>query len=552
MVHFPSDDPGPRRPDPGNHPGGGSPRRETGPDVIPTPSTRASLSEQTPHSTVERLTRLGDEIAELQAHLHAATYRMLERLREFDTCFQEAGGGLGFRSTAHWLSWRTGIGLGSARERVRVARALSGLPRMGAAMERGALSYSKLRAVTRIATPDSEERLLEFALDATAAELERLVRVWRRADRLDGARGQARDPQECGNTEPTESEREARRRERRELSLYVDVDGSYVVKGRLEPEVGALLKTALEASTELLYRSEEEGSPDEPPTSAAQRRADAVGLLAQVALQGSEAPQATELRTLGRSDRFQVVVHVDAQVLAERGRAATDRKSSGAPQATTGAGSGEAPCGCSAPVAAASGRKYGDGRSWLGDEVGVSAETSRRLSCDAGPVVMTHAPDGSVLNVGRRSRVVPAPIRRALQYRDGGCRFPGCGLRICEPHHITHWAHGGETRLENLVLLCRRHHRAVHEGGWQVTMHSDSDPMPRFFAPDGAELPPAPPLPPAPTRPVNRLREEHRFLGLHIHAWTASSRASGGGWDSSALDLNWALSALRRPNGREP
>jgi hypothetical protein len=123
--------------------------------------------------------RLADEIAELAAHLHAATYRLLMLLREYDA--REAWG-WGFRSCAHWLSRRTGIAPGAAREKVRVARALGSLPRISAAMERGGLSYSKARALTRVATADNESSLLEFAQAATASQVERLVRAWRRVD----------------------------------------------------------------------------------------------------------------------------------------------------------------------------------------------------------------------------------------------------------------------------------------------------------------------------------------------------------------------------------
>ncbi len=103
------------------------------------------------------------------------------------------------------------------------------------------------------------------------------------------------------------------------------------------------------------------------------------------------------------------------------------------------------------------------GRSDL-DGIRVSAETSRRMACDAAVVAMVHAKDSSMLSVGRRTRTIPPHIRRALEERDRGCRFPGCGCRFTEAHHVKHWADGGETSLRNTVLLCRRHHRAVHEG----------------------------------------------------------------------------------------
>src|SRR5438552_6678698 len=133
----------------------------------------------TPHPPAE-MDRLGDEIAELSAHLDAATARLLELIREFDT---RGGWNTGFRSCAHWLAWRVGMDLGAARERVRVARALGSLPLLTDALGRGELSYAKVRALTRVAMPETEERLLAVGRAGTACHVERIVRGWRRVDR---------------------------------------------------------------------------------------------------------------------------------------------------------------------------------------------------------------------------------------------------------------------------------------------------------------------------------------------------------------------------------
>ena len=122
---------------------------------------------------------LGNRIAEAAARIQAATYELLVLIRQFD----ERAGWEGFASCAHWLSWRIGLAPGAAREHVRVARALADLPRLSAAMRRGAVSYSKVRAVTRVATPDNEQALLDVALAGTAAHVEQVVRTWRRVDR---------------------------------------------------------------------------------------------------------------------------------------------------------------------------------------------------------------------------------------------------------------------------------------------------------------------------------------------------------------------------------
>ena len=177
------------------------------PVVLSTPTHAAELD------------RLGDEIAELSAHLDAATARLLTLIREFDA---RGGWNTGFRSCADWLAWRVGLDLGAARERVRVARALETLPRFAEALALGALSYAKVRALTRVATPETEARLLAVGRAGTAAHVERIVRGWRRVDRQ------------------AEAREAARRHAGRALHVFQDEDGTVVLRGRLEPEVGAL------------------------------------------------------------------------------------------------------------------------------------------------------------------------------------------------------------------------------------------------------------------------------------------------------------------------
>ena len=173
------------------------------------------------------LDRLGDEIAELSAHLDAATAHLLDLIREFDA---REGWNNGFRSCAAWLSWRVGLDLGAARERVRVAHALETLPRLAEALGRGELSYAKVRALTRVATPETEERLLAVGRAGTAEHVERIVRGWRRMDRK------------------TEVREETRRHTSRALHVYQDEDGMVVVRGRLTPEAGTVLMRALDAA----------------------------------------------------------------------------------------------------------------------------------------------------------------------------------------------------------------------------------------------------------------------------------------------------------------
>jgi 5-methylcytosine-specific restriction endonuclease McrA len=423
------------------------------------------------HPTPERelqLERLGNEIAELSAHLDAATARLLDLIREFDA---RGGWGNGFRSCAAWLTWRIGLDPGAARERVRVARALGTLPRLGQALARGELSYAKVRALTRVATPETEERLLAVGKAGTADHVERIVRGWRRVDR---------------NAEARET---ARRHTRRTLYVYQDEDGMVVIRGRLEPEVGAVVMQAIAAARETLYTRTNVVA-EETPT-LGQQHADALGLLAEVALHHGMDPGAS-------AERYQVVVHVDAAVLIDA----------------------DAP-----------------GQSVLQDGARVSAETSQRLACDASRVVMRHDPDGRIVEVGARTRTIPPALRRALHHRDGGCQFPGCGVRYGQGHHIRHWAHGGPTMLSNLALLCRRHHRAVHEEGYQLDRGPDGEL--RFRWPNGEVMPAAPPPAAVPAAPVDDLRARNEEVGLHIDA-----RTSMPGWLGERLDLTYAIDVL--------
>ncbi|HMH52235.1 MAG TPA: DUF222 domain-containing protein [Candidatus Acidoferrum sp.] len=424
---------------------------------------------------VAKMERLGEEIAELSAHLDAATARLLELIREFDA---RAGWNHGFHSCAHWLNWRVGMQLGAAREHVRVARALGSLPRLADALARGELSYSKVRALTRIATPEDEERLLAIGKAGTACHVEQIVRGWRRVDRL------------------AEEREDDRRHKARALHVYQDDDGMVRIRGRLTAEQGAVLMQALAAARETLYQrrrstpSWPEDVPEETP-SMEQLQADALTLLAEAALHHSLDPGAP-------SERYQVVVHVDAAVLADA----------------------DAP-----------------GQSVLDGGTRVPAGTSQRLACDATRVIMRHDADGQIVEVGARTRTIPPAIRRALHHRDRGCRFPGCGLPFGQGHHIRHWAHGGPTTLSNLAMLCRRHHRAVHEEGYRVERQRDGTLS--FRRPDGRLLPDVPPPSAVPSDPVQAIRTTNEAAGLRLHARTTCP-----GWRGERLDVGWAIDVL--------
>jgi hypothetical protein len=376
---------------------------------------------------MDTLESLGEHIIHLSGQLNCLERRWLALIAEFDR--RRGWAGPGIASCAHWLNWQCGIDLGTARERLRVAHALEQLPKIGASMQRGELSYSKVRAVTRIADAGNEDVLLMWALHGSAGQVERIVRYYRRA-------------QEC-----EELNREQRQQWHRSLHHeYLD-DGSILIKARLPAETGRLVIHAVEAALEYL--------PDSPPAELkvadgsphpSARRADALGLVAESFL-------AAGPRSQSGAERQQIVVHVDAQVLQER---------------------------CA-------------GRCEFEQGPSIAAETARRLACDASLVELSHDESGNVLNIGRKTRSIPPAIRRALNARDRGCRFPGCHHdRYVDGHHIRHWADGGETRLGNLVTLCRYHHRVVHEEGMSIQVLDDG--ALRFCRPDGREVPTHPPM----------------------------------------------------------
>ena len=364
---------------------------------------------------METVEELGQEIASLSAHLDAATHRLLECIRRFD----EAGGWheQGAVSCAHWLAWRLGWNPATAREKVRVARALGMLPAIDESLRTARLSYAKVRALTRVATPENEAKLLEMALIATGAQLERLCRGYRGV--LDGERTAAPE------------ERSVRHR--------LLPGGLVKLELVLEPDEADLILRAIERAREVHARqavvleAEAPRAPAEAVEAACASaetcwpsRADGAVKLAESFLAGNPV-------TGTGGERFQVMVHLDQEALGPDG-------------------------------------------AWAGtleDGTRVSAETLRRVACDCGLVAASG--DGEALNIGRRARSIPPAIRRALMLRDRGCAFPGCThTAFLHGHHVEHWLHGGETSLDNLVMLCTFHHHLVHEGGWTVTAGADS------------------------------------------------------------------------------
>ena len=353
--------------------------------------------------------QLGNEITELCSYIYAATHHLLTLIREFDD--EQYWAELGFQSCAHWLNFNCGFGLNSARERLRVAHAMANLPKIDEAFSKGALSYSKARAITRIADASNEDYLLMVATHGTAHHVERLVTQYRRAEKLQDV--------ELANA----------LYEQREVTYYYDHDGCLVMKARIPADQGELIVKALEMAMEQKddvdpeRTSAPDASDEREPVAA--RRADALCEVAETFMNNSENSGST-------ADRYQVVVHVPA------GTSASSPHLENGPH--------------------------------------VTAETSRRIGCDCSATVITEDRYGEPLNIGRRSRIIPPPMRRALKARDGGCRFPGCTHhKYVDGHHVIHWADGGETSLANLVLLCRFHHHLVHEGGFDCKRSNDGE-----------------------------------------------------------------------------
>ena len=405
------------------------------------------------------LERVEAQICELAGHLAAATCRFLVLLADFDARRGWASWEMG--SCAQWLSWKCQMSSGTAREHVRVARALRDLPVIRARFAAGRLSYAKVRALTRIATAATEAGLAGLAGPMTANQLERFARAHRRVTRAGDAGA----------------------RVRRRLAWRVEEDGSLSGTFRLPPLAGAVLLKALRAACADLAGDPRAGVPAETPaapdTSAVRTSSDLADGLVAVA----ESFLAGKVAGADDAEVYQVVVHAGAGVLTE-------------PAAPAAAAA--APAGVSAETPAARERVPGDpadpARCHVEDGPAISVSTAQMIACTAALSWMTHGDAGAVLALGRRRRRPSSVIRRAARERDHGrCRYPGCESRRVDLHHIQHWINGGRTDLENLISLCPWHHKAVHDRGYLITAPPGGGFA--FYRPDGTPLPSSPPLP---------------------------------------------------------
>lgn len=398
-------------------------QRDDGPDNVTTPA------ELPPNVLpIELLER---EMVTLNTRMVADEYGLLALIREFD----ERGGWLKWGSTncAEWLHWRLDLSLSAAREKVRVAHALKSLPEISNAFRRGALSYSKVRALTRVANRANELDLLAFAMTVSAALVEQ------HCQQLRNVRPDATEVARRAHQNRYLSASRNRSRSTMTITMEVPLEEGEMVLNTLD-RVLSEQPDAADASHSYRVRQA-----DALLDLCRDRLAGRVSTGDEDALRGGIAESGDAIaRPRSGADLYQVMVHVDRSALDD------DPKP--------------------------------DARSDL------PAETVRRLTCDGALVPIQSDGNGIPTHIGRKQRTVSTSLKRALLARDRQCRFPGCAhTRFVDAHHVQHWAHGGETTLDNLMLLCDHHHRLVHEGGFSIFVDHEGNRC--FRRPDGRAVP---------------------------------------------------------------
>lgn len=474
------------------------------------------LTERAPEGTVEvpdtvpapvrTIDELGEQICSLAASIAAATAQFLVLLKEYD----ERGGWKQWemRSCAHWLSWRCAMDLRTAREHVRVARALDELPETRTEFLAGRLSFSKVRAISRVATPDNEPELVMLAEHATAAQVEKLCRGLRTASRST----RDADARELLRAEPD------RTSDRFGIHWRYDREtGDLILSGRLSADEGAVLLAAL-TRAELERTRVDEGT---------------VGVLGDVADGTTEhgehgmtdaaawSSAVQMLRTGAPSDAGPALVAMAMMTLTDLPAPSI------APAAEVLYVHSGDPGRCSAEHL----RQQDDistTRVYAGPAL--DARTADLVSCTAGTREVIRK-DGAIMRFGRkRRRASPAQVKALLLRDDDACRAPGCGRRgFLHAHHVTHWAHGGPTDLDNLILLCSACHTSAHTGRLVVIARGRQ--RFEFRHPDtGAVIPAVPPIPG---------RADDLLYGKQF-----SPKTITGQWDGTKLNLSETTAGL--------
>ena len=400
---------------------------------------------------------LGDQIAEMSAHIDAAMHRLLTAIREFDIA---SGWHVqGALSCAHWLAWRVGWDLRTARERVRVARKLAELPLVDEALRIGAMSYSQARAISRVATADNEELWVGYAKHMPASQLDTLCRSYQNVQAYDQAHGS-----EAGAMAGAVAAAQvaAQRTVTRRTLDNGMVKFEIVVASDEAAIVWAALNAAIAKAPAAADPIPADPTPAEPPSTGATGAEPTPAIVAPTASTPAEhwsaepptakAPTSAD-RGRRRADAFMDIIQ--------------DRMRGNRPQRTP------IEIIITVPHAGLHGSAGPSDLAMMADGEVIATVTAQRLCCDAGVVVAHVDAHGVPLSVGRRTRSISAAIKRALRLRDRTCRFPGCThSRYVDGHHIEHWANGGATALSNLMLLCSAHHTLLHEGGCRVEANS--------------------------------------------------------------------------------
>lgn len=440
---------------PTNIPSSTSPGQQISHPTSYNPNAKGVMGEfwrqQTGHSKRDtEIEELDDAIGRLNRSINASSYELLALIREFD----ERAGWFkwSFTDGVSWLRWRCDLGTGTAREKLRIAHALKELPLISEAFAAGNLSYSKVRVMTRLATVDNDEDLIRMARRMTVRHLSEHCQQRSNAQQASTAVARA-----AQNSRAFRVWHDAAKGTMH-FSIELPVEEGELVEKAVEKAAGRL---STEMGTTQLASVAEE-------TSWGSIQADAVvdvmrGFLCDVnsvdvcdkvstPAESIDSESTSKSKSMPRStaDNHLVMIHVDKSALLKLKHARENSSDNMSPQY---------------PI-----------------------ETVRRLCCDGSIASIIENDNGEPLSVGRKVSTVTTAIRRALWSRDGGCAFPGCGhTRFVDAHHIRHWADGGDTSLENLVLLCLSHHKLVHEGGFEIGRDQSGELF--FRRPDGRALP---------------------------------------------------------------
>ena len=380
--------------------------------------------------------QLEAEIVTWSGRIAAGEAHLLTLIAEFDR--REAWAGPGLLSCAHWLSWRTGLGPVAARERVRVGRALDELPLVREAHAAGRLSYSQVRAITRVATAQEQQRWIEMARSTTAGQLERLVRGVRRVHKVE---------EDAADPELAAWRMEARR--------SYDADGNVVFRIVLPAEQAAVLDAALDVVRAALERDQaEDASAGAGPPQPDEETGDA-GASAEARSPQPEPAAASPTLT----DAFLAMARTTPDPASTESPAAARRSRS--------------------RLTAQVDPLTGWGRLRDGELLPPSSLSAvlRTLPVRGGKVRLRRLTPADLRrhDLGRSQRLPSAALRELLGAIDGECcRFPGCTRRRkLHAHHVEHWSDGGTTDLDNLLLVCGRHHTLIHQLGFQLVLHRD-------------------------------------------------------------------------------